>query len=185
MLSTYQPKSMAKMLRQAFDDRGVEISHSACLEIVAQQLGYADWNTLRAAQKSESAGSLTLLVEHGREREAVSFYRAAFNALVIELYHVEGALAGADLLIWKYPFTVAGSNPNRERQPDRGGPFFPKEPGDVRAMYNIRTNDIDQIVAQALAAGATVRQEVQSTDGGTRAGSVFDPFGHIWTFQQV
>ncbi|OCJ18146.1 hypothetical protein A6U87_04370 [Rhizobium sp. AC44/96] len=41
-------KSQAKRLRQAMETRGAAISHSAALELVAQQHGVRDWNTLSA-----------------------------------------------------------------------------------------------------------------------------------------
>ena len=41
-------KSQAKRLRQAMEARGTAISHSAALELIAQQHGVRDWNTLSA-----------------------------------------------------------------------------------------------------------------------------------------
>ena len=41
-------KAMAKLLRDALNARNVALSHSECLEIVARQVGFADWNTLAA-----------------------------------------------------------------------------------------------------------------------------------------
>ncbi len=41
-------KSMARSLRDALAHRNVSLSHSECLEIVARQFGFADWNTLSA-----------------------------------------------------------------------------------------------------------------------------------------
>lgn len=42
------PKAMAKSLRGSLAARSVLLSHSECLEIVAKQFGFADWNTLSA-----------------------------------------------------------------------------------------------------------------------------------------
>jgi hypothetical protein len=42
------PKAMAKSLRASLVARSVLLSHSECLEIVAKQFGFADWNTLSA-----------------------------------------------------------------------------------------------------------------------------------------
>src|SRR5215203_3431912 len=42
------PKAMARHLRTALADRGVAVSHSEALELVARQLGARDWNTLAA-----------------------------------------------------------------------------------------------------------------------------------------
>jgi len=45
-MSTIQKaKQMAKTLRASLQVRNQEVSHSAALELVAQQLGYKDWNT--------------------------------------------------------------------------------------------------------------------------------------------
>lgn len=42
-------KTQAKQLRVALEKRGETISHSQTLELIAQQQGYRDWNTLYAA----------------------------------------------------------------------------------------------------------------------------------------
>ncbi len=44
-------KAMARSLRAALAARSVSLSHGQCLEIVAQQLGFADWNTLSSKLK--------------------------------------------------------------------------------------------------------------------------------------
>lgn len=48
-------KSMAKALRQSLSARSVALSHSDCLEIVAQQFGLHDWNTLSARIEAATA----------------------------------------------------------------------------------------------------------------------------------
>lgn len=48
-MSTYaEAKAMAKSLRDSLAAQRISFSHSQCLEIVARQLGCADWNTLAA-----------------------------------------------------------------------------------------------------------------------------------------
>jgi hypothetical protein len=48
-MRTYQDaKVIAKSLRDSLAVRNVSLSHSECLEIVAQQFGFTDWNTLAA-----------------------------------------------------------------------------------------------------------------------------------------
>lgn len=42
-------KAHAKRLRASLNKAGTEISHSKALELVAEQHGYRDWNTLHAA----------------------------------------------------------------------------------------------------------------------------------------
>lgn len=46
-MRTYiQAKAMAKSLRTALAAKNVTLSHSECLELVAKQLGFAEWNML-------------------------------------------------------------------------------------------------------------------------------------------
>lgn len=48
-MRTYKDaKTMAKSLRGSLAAGSILLSHSKCLEIVARQLGFADWNTLSA-----------------------------------------------------------------------------------------------------------------------------------------
>lgn len=60
MNASRDPKSMAKTLRNDLADYGCELSHSQCLEIVAHQLGHADWNTAAASLAQDSFGPLQL-----------------------------------------------------------------------------------------------------------------------------
>lgn len=48
MRTSKDAKAMAKSLRDSLAARSVLLSHSECLEIVAKQFGFADWNTLSA-----------------------------------------------------------------------------------------------------------------------------------------
>jgi hypothetical protein len=46
-MRTYlQSKAMAKSLRDELATKNISLSHSECLEIVARQFGFHDWNTL-------------------------------------------------------------------------------------------------------------------------------------------
>ncbi len=53
MTASRDPKVMAKALRGALAARDITLTHSDCLELVARQLGYADWNTAVADQSSD------------------------------------------------------------------------------------------------------------------------------------
>ena len=48
MRTFLQSKAMAKALRESLAAKSVSISHSECLEIVARQFGFGEWNTLAA-----------------------------------------------------------------------------------------------------------------------------------------
>jgi|GEM_PF-2653605 len=47
-MQTPNPKTMARILRETLSGHGMTIPHSLSLEVVAKQLGHADWNTLSA-----------------------------------------------------------------------------------------------------------------------------------------
>jgi len=46
-------KAMAKALRETLAERGIELSHSTALEVVARQFGLATWNILSARIESD------------------------------------------------------------------------------------------------------------------------------------
>ncbi|WP_265518102.1 glyoxalase superfamily protein [Nitratireductor luteus] len=47
-------KAMAKAMREALSERSIDLPHSAALEVVARQFGFASWNIL-AAKIDEAA----------------------------------------------------------------------------------------------------------------------------------
>lgn len=54
MSSIQKAKQMAKSLRASLERRNQEVSHSVALELVAQQLGYKDWNVASAMLPDEN-----------------------------------------------------------------------------------------------------------------------------------
>lgn len=173
-------KSMAKALRNALADREVNLSHSSCLEIVARQFGFTDWNTLNAACGDEMQLALAVVVQHGRQKEAADFYTAAFGVTQTGSYTVDDELLAVDLQHGHIVISVTGANPRREAESARGGPFFPKSMGAVSAVYCLRVNDARAALDKAVAAGAVIRQQLEYDIKGQRTATIFDPFGHIW-----
>jgi len=57
-MRTYlQAKGMAKAVRAALAARNIALSHGECLELVAQQFGFRDWNVLSAKIELETGVS--------------------------------------------------------------------------------------------------------------------------------
>lgn len=127
---------------------------------------------------------LAIFVQHGREQEAADFYSEAFEARQLKTYRVDGELAGVEMLIGGTRVSVAGSNPRREEEPSYGGPFFPKAAGAVSMTILLTVPDIEICFAQAIVAGAALRDRVQTDTEGRRVASLFDPFGHIWMLSE-
>lgn len=74
------PKAMAQALRDGLKARGVELAHSQCLELIAREFGYDDWNILSAkiaaAQDAGgfSFGSVTPAIRIFDAAKAKEFY---------------------------------------------------------------------------------------------------------------
>ncbi len=109
-----------------------------------------------------------------RGREAVDFYRRAFDA--VEVYRVGGSdeheavvsqLLVGDSFVW-----VADESPEHLN-------FSPETLGGSSARLALIVEDPDAAVAKALAAGA---REVRplADEHGWRLGRVEDPYGHHW-----
>jgi uncharacterized glyoxalase superfamily protein PhnB len=50
-------KAMAKSLREGLSEKGVGLTHSECLELIAKEFGFADWNALSAAIDAGEQGA--------------------------------------------------------------------------------------------------------------------------------
>jgi PhnB protein len=66
-----------------------------------------------------------------------------------------------------------------DEDPDRGL-LSPKAFGGTAVTLNIDMDDIDAVMARALAAGATSLRRLGDRRYGGRAGQFEDPFGHRW-----
>lgn len=133
---------------------------------------------------NEISVALSLFVEHGRQKDAADFYVAAFGAKSIKSHSHEGQIIAIDLQLGTLNFSVVGANPKRQANPSLGGPFHPQAAGAVSATLRLTVDDLDAVFAEALSAGATVRDEIGLDDRGSRSASLFDPFGHIWGLSQ-
>ena len=87
-----QAKHMAKQLRTSLAATEHDISHSAALELVAQQLGYKDWNTASARLPDETAAPaiaferVTPILRIFDEAKAREFY-LGFLGFSVEFEH--------------------------------------------------------------------------------------------------
>jgi PhnB protein len=106
-----------------------------------------------------------------RAGEAVAFYRAAFNATVMHCVG-EGDDIVAQLSIQGAAFWVTAASSEMKR-------FSPKTIDGTTSRTLLEVEDPDQVIGQAIAAGATEASPV-STEHGWRLGRIVDPFGHEW-----
>jgi PhnB protein len=56
----------------------------------------------------------------------------------------------------------------------------PRPIGGTPVTISLYVEDVDSVVAAALAAGATLNREVEDQFYGDRSGQITDPWGHRW-----
>ncbi len=105
---------------------------------------------------------------------AADWYARAFGAIERERIPLPGGtVMTAELEIGGSMVHVASEFPD-------AGIVSPLTIGGTATVLQINTGDPDALWAQAIAAGAEVRQELADAFWGERHGQLTDPFGHRW-----
>ena len=103
--------------------------------------------------------------------EAVAFYMAAFDAIVLHLVG-HGDDIVAQLGVGEAAFWVAAPSAALKR-------LSPRRVEGATGRTLLVVDDPERIVRQAVAAGATETSSV-GDEHGWRLGRIVDPFGHEW-----
>ncbi len=105
---------------------------------------------------------------------ALAFYTAAFGAAEsMRISSPDGKIGHAE-------FRVAGSTVMlAEEYPDMDC-YSPLKYGGTPVSLALYVPNVDELVAQAVKAGAELVRPVEDKFYGDRMGSLKDPFGHIW-----
>jgi PhnB protein len=105
---------------------------------------------------------------------AIDFYKKAFGAKENERFPTpDGKIMHADLMIGGGHIMLADASPEM-------GFRGPEAFGGSPVSLCIYVEDVDRVVARAVAAGAKVTRPVADQFYGDRTGGLTDPFGHIW-----
>ena len=105
--------------------------------------------------------------------EAIEFYQKAFGATELSrLKEANGKIAHAELQVNSAKIMLADEYP--------GDNASPQSLQGSSVIIHLYVEDADAVVAQALAAGATLLSPVTDQFYGDRSGKVQDPFGHNW-----
>jgi PhnB protein len=105
---------------------------------------------------------------------ALEFYKKAFGA--VEKFRMPapgGRIGHAEIMIGDSTVMLADENPSmgaRSAKTIGGSPMF----------LMIYVPDVDKQVAQAVAAGGTLKRPVANQFYGDRTGGIDDPFGYHW-----
>jgi PhnB protein len=117
------------------------------------------------------------IVVQGAER-AATFYRDAFGAEEVDRIPTpDGRLMSVQLRIGGGMLHLADEFPEM-------GVLAPPSIGGTPVVLALEVADADAVFAQAMAAGAKVRQPLADMFWGDRHGQLEDPFGHHWNIGQ-
>jgi len=109
---------------------------------------------------------------------AVAFYRDAFGAEELSRIPTpDGRLMSVELRIGGGALHLADEFPEF-------GVLAPPSIGGTPVVLALEVADAEETFAQAVAAGASVRQPLQEMFWGDLHGQLDDPFGHRWNVSQ-
>jgi uncharacterized glyoxalase superfamily protein PhnB len=122
----------------------------------------------------ENYHALTPSLVVDKATDAIEFYKRAFGAK--ERGRMPGpgdTIAHAELEIGDSVLMLHDPLPQSQLK-------LPKELGGTSVGIFLYVEDVDEVVQQAIDAGATVTMPVEDQFWGDRFGVVADPFGHQW-----
>jgi PhnB protein len=105
---------------------------------------------------------------------AIEFYKKAFGATeLMRMADPSGKIGHAEIKIGDAPIMLADEFPEM-------GFLSPQTLDGSPVTLYLYVEDVDAIVNQAVAAGATLSKPVEDQFYGDRSGKLTDPFGHVW-----
>lgn len=115
-----------------------------------------------------------------RAAEAIVFYQKAFGAeeMFRMLDPADGRVGHAELKFGDTVMMLA------DEYPDFGA-LSPDTIGGSPVTFHLQTANVDALVSQAVAAGATLLRAPANQSHGERVAQVLDPFGHRWSLNQT
>jgi PhnB protein len=122
----------------------------------------------------EGYRSVTPYLAVKQAADAIEFYRRAFGAKErMRMPGPDGKVGHAELEIGNSVIMLADEHPEMDF---RG----PVSIGGTSVTLHLYVPDVDATFSKATAAGAKPVRAVEDQFYGDRAGSVRDPFGHVW-----
>jgi PhnB protein len=114
-----------------------------------------------------------LIVNGGAE--AIEFYKRAFGATeMVRMADPHGRVGHAEIKIGDSMIMLADEHPDM-------GYRSPRSIGGSAVSILLYVEDVDELFDRAVKAGAKSQRPVANQFYGDRAGTLEDPFGHVWT----
>jgi len=107
--------------------------------------------------------------------DAIDFYKKAFNAVEV------GRLPGPQGRLMHAMIRIEGSAVMLVDEMPEWGALGPKALKGSPVTIHLYVDDVDAVVARAVAAGAKITMPVADMFWGDRYGKLEDPFGHHWS----
>lgn len=107
--------------------------------------------------------------------DAIDFYKKAFGAAEMS------RLLGADGKVMHAMLRIGDSAVMLVDEAPAHGMLGPKALKGSPVTIHLYVEDVDALVARAVAAGATITMPLENTFWGDRYGILEDPFGHRWS----
>jgi PhnB protein len=106
--------------------------------------------------------------------QALDYYRRAFGAKeLVRMPMPDGKLGHAEIKVGDSHVMLADEMPNM-------GFLSPQSRGGTTVQLHLYVPDVDATVQRALAAGGKLTRPIEDKFYGDRAGTLEDPYGHVW-----
>lgn len=110
--------------------------------------------------------------------EAITFYCRAFDGEeIMRLVEPSGRLGHAEVRIGNTVVMLSDEYPEYNV-------YGPQTRGGTTVAMHLHVDNLDSVLKQAVAAGASVVREPQDQFYGERSATIRDPFGHEWHLGQ-
>lgn len=107
--------------------------------------------------------------------DAIDFYKRAFGATeLLRMADPQGRVGHAEIKIGDSVIMLADEHPDM-------GYRGPRSLGGSSVSILLYLEDVDEVFARAVKAGAKPLREIANQFYGDRSGTLEDPFGHVWT----
>jgi len=106
--------------------------------------------------------------------QALDFYKRAFGAKeLLRMPMPDGKVGHAEIKVGDSHVMLADEMPNM-------GFVSPPSRGGTTVQLHLYVRDVDATVRQAVAAGGKLTRPIEDKFYGDRAGTIEDPYGHVW-----
>jgi PhnB protein len=152
-----------------------EIERRAAAFMAGQSSAGTDLAPTKVKPAPEGYHTVTPYLAVSGAAGAIEFYKRAFGATeVSRLSMPDGKIGHAEVQVGDSRIMLSDEFPEY-------GALSPQSLGGTPTSIHLYVEDVDSLLAQAAAAGATITSPATDYEYGERQANLKDPFGHSWT----